>query len=191
MFDLHGNALLRDDLQPRGRWAGLSLRGHVSSPDASGARVLVDATPRPESMYYGGQATQGGEHDRRPVVAAGVAGPCNVTVTWPSGIRQRIQNVATGRYTVIDEPDALRVSHRVTPADGRSEVVVEVIPSAAGARVATIERTGAGEWTRDAVTRSDGHVTRVLRAPSTQGEARLRVPLDGTALRVRPRVRFE
>jgi hypothetical protein len=186
-----GLVLLRNRVEPRGRWVGLRLRGTVSSFEASGARVsLVGASP-PLVVMAGGQSPTMGEHDRGVLLAVGDADAATVTIAWPSGIEQRVTGLIPGAYATVTEPRALTVARRVAPADGHSLVEVVVDPAAAGARAATIDCSGACAWQGEATTDSAGRLHRWLRAPAAPGDARVRVTLDGRALRVRPRVRFE
>jgi hypothetical protein len=186
-----GLVLLRNRIEPQGRWVGLRLRGTVSSPDASGARVSLDGARPPLVVMAGGQSPTLGEHDRGVLLAIGDASEAAVTVTWPSGIRQRVAGLRAGAYATVTEPRALEVRARVAPADGRALVEVVVDPRAAGASLATLGCSGACAWQGEASTDAEGRLHRTLRAPATPGAARVEASLDGSALRVRPRVRFE
>lgn len=186
-----GLVLLRNRVEPRGRWVGLRLRGTVSSPDASGARASLDGVSPPLVVMVGGQSPTLGEHDRGVVLAIGDAESAAVTITWPSGIQQRVAGLRAGTYATVTEPRALEVSARVAPADGRALVEVVVDLQAAGAANAAIGCSGACGWAGKATTDAQGLLHRSLRAPAAPGVARVEVSLDGRALRVRPRVRFE
>lgn len=183
--------MLRNALEPEGHWVGVRLHGTVSSPDATGARVTLDGATPPRIEMVGGQSPTAGEHDPAVVFAVGDAARAAVTITWPSGLRQRVGDLAAGAYTTVTEPAVLQVSRRVAPADGAAEVAITVDPGLVNARAVQIDCTGACAWTGAAAMGADGRWVRTLRAPATPGEARVRVTLDGAALRVRPRVRFE
>ncbi|MFO0623989.1 MAG: CRTAC1 family protein [Polyangiales bacterium] len=186
-----GLVYLRNRLEPEGRWVGLRLQGTVSSPDASGARVTLDGVAPPAVAMVGGQSPSDGEHDRGVILALGGASTASVTVDWPSGIRQRVSGLAPGRYTRVVEPRVLTLSSRVARADGAARVEITVMPALAGAAAVALECVGACAWDGPAVTDAGGAVRRALRAPTVPGEARVEVRLEGVALRVRPRVRFE
>jgi hypothetical protein len=188
--DVRGTFLLRNEVQPVGNWVGVRLRGMVSSPEASGARVSLDGETPPLVVVTGGQSPVWGEHARDVLLAIGDRSSAAVSVAWPSGIVQRVENLRAGTYTTVIEPKALAISARVAPADGQSLVDVTVDLDAAHAASASIEREGAGTWTGVA-TASGGTLHRQLRAPVNPGSARIDVQLDGVGLRVRPRVRFE
>lgn len=185
-----GFVTLRDQLTPRGHWVGVRLRGTVSSTEASGARVSLDGESPPLVVLAGGQSPIGGEHDRAAVLAIGARDRADVTIAWPSGLRQTLRGLPAGQYTDVVEPRALTVTPRVTAADGASTAEVVVDVAAAGARAATIECSGACAWTGASTLDDVGRLHRTLRAPSVAGSARIVVSLDGVALRVRPRVRF-
>lgn len=186
-----GLVMLRPHIEPDGGWVGLRLRGTVSSPDASGARVSLEGASPPLVVMAGGQSPTLGEHDRGVLLAIGSAPSAAVTIAWPSGLQQRVEGLAAGTYTTVTEPRVLDVPVRVAAADGRALVEVVVDPRAALATTVQIERSGDGAWEADARTDSDGRLHRMLRAPSAPGDARIEVSLDGHALHVRPRVRFE
>ncbi len=184
-----GLGVLHNRLEARGNWVGLRLRGTVSSAEASGARVSLDGARPPLVVMAGGQSSMGGEHDRGVVLAIGQQGRADVTVEWPSGLRQTVSAEA-GRYTTVTEPSAVEVARRVVTADGVSEVEVVVDPTAAGARTATLDCSGTCAWAGPSVVEPSGRTRRSLVAPTFPGSARVLVSLDGTPLRVRPRVRF-
>lgn len=184
-----GLGILRNHLEARGRWVGLRLRGTVSSAEASGARVSLDGAQPPLVVVAGGQSSMGGEHDRGVVLAIGQRDRADVTVEWPSGLRQTVAAEAD-RYTTVIEPRAVEVAQRVVPADGVSAVEVIVDPAAVGARTATIECSGTCAWAGPTTMGVSGRPRRALVAPTYAGSARVIVSFDGTPLRVRPRVRF-
>ena len=184
-----GPVLLRDRLTPRGSWAGLRLVGTVSAPPAVGARVAVLGEARPQLVYYGPQGPYGGAHASGLVLGLGARTSADIEVRWPSGLRQRVANLPTGRYTTVTEPAAVTLSARIAPADGRSAVEVTVDPGLVGATRASLHLEGAGALS-DQGALPDGRRRWVVTAPAMAGEAVLTVALDGTALRVRPRVRF-
>ncbi len=186
-----GLVMLRNRVEHEGSWVGLRLRGTVSSPDASGARVSLDGAAPPLVVVADGQSPTQGEHDRGVLLAVGHQEVAAVTIDWPSGIRQRVTDLHAGAYATVTEPRAVTVSTRVAPADGHSTVEVMVDPAAVGAAVATIEGGAPGEWAGPPSTDERGCIHRTLRASSVRGSARVVVTLDGVALRVRPRVRFE
>ncbi len=186
-----GLVLLRNRIEPVRPWVGIRLRGTVSSPDASGARVSLEGARPMQVVMAGAQSPTLGEHDRAVVLAAMQAGAADVRIVWPSGIVQRVTGLATGRYHAVSEPAVLTVSPRVLRADGAGRVTVRLDGSAAGARAASVTCEGDCVWEGAATRDATGAELRVLRAPTRAGEARVGAVLDGATLTVRARVRFE
>lgn len=182
--------LVRSGIDPVGGWVGLRLRGTVSAPNASGARVSLEGEERPLVVIVGGQAPTAGLHDDAVLLATGSRSVADVTITWPSGLVQQVNGLTAGQYHAVVEPRAVLLSHRVARADGSASVEVQIDPCAADASTGSIERRGAGEWAGPAIGGADGLIRRALRAPRTPGAARIEVSFDGRPLRVRPRVEF-
>lgn len=191
-MDRGGPVLLVDGLRSLGGQGLVRLRGTVSAPDGTGARLRVDGVSPPMTFAIGGQSPYGGEHARWLQVPLLERAAATVTIVWPSGIEQRGVSVTAGLATEVIEPTAVTLSRRVAPADGRSDVVVTIAPSLVGARAsaASVELLGVGSWVDGPTVDAGGTVRRVLRAPSAPGEARLIVHIDGRPLWVRPRVVF-
>lgn len=185
-----GHVLLRNELEPKGRWLGVRLRGTVSSAEAAGARVALEGEARPLVVVADGQSPSWGEHRREVLLALGERTSGTVSVTWPSGLKQTVSDLPAGAYATIEEPRVLTVSRRLAPADGEAVVEVRAAPGLVGATKVAIEREGAGSWQGAATQEADGTWVRRLVAPAEAGEARIVLSLDGEALRVRPRVRF-
>ncbi len=186
-----GLVLFRNRITPQGRWVGLRLRGTVSPPDASGALVSLDGASPPLVVMASGQSPTTGEHDRGVILAVGEATTASATITWPSGLRQRVGGLRAGEYATVVEPAALSVSARVLPADGVGRVEVVVDPGAAGASTAIVDCVGACAWEGPPSADDQGRLHRTLRAPTARGHARVAASFDGRPLLVRPRVRFE
>ncbi|MEZ4408197.1 MAG: CRTAC1 family protein [Polyangiales bacterium] len=182
-----GAMVLRSRVEPEGRWVGLRFAPTVSA-SAAGATVTLEGASPPVVQRVDAQVSVYGHHDPGLVLAAGDRERVDLTVTWPSGLVQRLSDVATNGYVTATEPEALTLSTRVAPADGASRVEVRV---AGGGDAVTIAREGDGAWEGDAVTGDDGVTRRALVAPTRAGKARVTVTIGGAALRVRPVVRFQ
>lgn len=180
---------LENHLASTGGWLGVHLRGTVSDPEGIGAVVSVEGLDRPLVRRVGPGAATWAHHPLGLVLPALGAPARTLRVRWPSGIEQRVPDVPAGVYSTLVEPEAVRLSARVAPADGRGRVEVTVRPGAAGARSATIEARGAVAWAGPAET-VDGALRRTLIAPAAPGVVTLDVTLDGAPLRVHPRVVF-
>jgi hypothetical protein len=181
--------ILRNRVETTGGWLGVRLRGTVSDPEGIGAVVSVEGLARPLVRRVGPGAATWAHHPLGVVFPALGAPAVSLRVRWPSGVEQRVPDVPAGAYTTITEPQVVRVSARVAPADGRTLVDVSASPALAHAAAATIEARGAVRWAGPAAL-VDGVVHRALVAPSAPGAATLDVTFDGTPLRVHPRVVF-
>ena len=97
--------LLANRSEPTGNWIGFHLRGHKSNRDAIGAKIIIQAcgNKQADSVRNGGSYLSGND----PRVHFGLIN-CpradEVSITWPSGIRQRLTHLNAGRYLTIDEP---------------------------------------------------------------------------------------
>ena len=83
----------------KNHWLGITLRGTKSNRDGFGARVRVNGQVR--------FATASGSYlsssDRRLHFGLGSATKADVEITWPSGIRQRIKDVAADHFITVEE----------------------------------------------------------------------------------------
>jgi hypothetical protein len=178
----------RNEVANGQRQLSLRLRGTISNPLGLGARVetwLAREGP-PVVRLVGNYATP--VHAVEPVVFVGLGtldrAP-RIRVTWPSGIVQELTDLPADRAHVLTEPLGFAIDPptRHAPADGRSQVVLRVTPPA-GARVtAHLRGPGALSLSQE----GEHHVVRVT-APPTPGQATITLAVDGTPLRVRPRL---
>ncbi len=183
---------------PSGHHVTLRFRGQTSAPDGSGAQVTVTA---------GGVSRAYQVHDTFPLLAtpppevdatlAMATQADTVRVLWPSGYTQVVGPFHADTVQVVTEPPVLTVStaSRHVRADGSSTVTVTVHPlDERGAPRPTaavaIELTvpGGAAWMGPVQRAPDGTATRTLRASSTAGSSVIEAHIDGTAVRVRPRI---
>ena len=89
---------------PRGHWISLRLVGRRSNRDGIGAQVEVTAggrTQRRERFAGSGYLSQ---DDPRVHFGLGTATVVeHITVAWPSGARQTLENVPADRILTIEE----------------------------------------------------------------------------------------
>ena len=189
--ELSGTLLLHNDIEPKGGWIGVRLRGTVSANNGALARVALEGSNPPQVLLAGGQGPAGELHDSRVLLSTGQATQADVAVTWPSGITQHAKSLPVKAYATLEEPRVLTVAQRIAPADGQTLVDVVLDPAAAGATAATVDVTGAGTWQGPLAAGADGKLHRQLLAPKAPGTARIAASLDGKPLLVRPRIRFE
>ncbi len=82
-------------------WLGITLRGTRSNRDGFGARVQVNGQTRfasPAGSYLSSS-------DRRLHFGLGSAETAKIEVSWPSGVRQSLNDVRADQYLQIREPE--------------------------------------------------------------------------------------
>jgi hypothetical protein len=100
--------LLRNDTVNDNAWVGFRLRGTRSNGDAIGATLTLDAcgTQQSDSVRSGGSYIS--RNDPRMHFGLGACTKIDkVTIHWPKGTTQRLDDVAVNRYNVIEEPARL------------------------------------------------------------------------------------
>ena len=96
--------LLRND-GGHGHWLGVLLEGTKSNRQGIGARLVAE-TPSGRKLTRFVQAGSSYLSSSDPRVLFGLAGETSVrrlTITWPSGIVQVLENLPSGRYIRIEE----------------------------------------------------------------------------------------
>lgn len=98
-------ALLLRNTTEGGQWIALKLEGTRSNRDGYGSEVLVTPSEGKSRRYY---ASPSGSYLSwsTPLIHIGLDGAeaASVEVRWPSGIVQRVDNLAAGQVHVIREP---------------------------------------------------------------------------------------
>jgi hypothetical protein len=97
--------LLQNKTSTANSWVGIQLRGTRSNRDAIGARVqiLYCGNTQLETVRNGGSYLS--RNDPRVHFGLGACTKVDrVTVRWPSGTVQAINDLAVNRYTTIEEP---------------------------------------------------------------------------------------
>jgi hypothetical protein len=99
--------LLRNDMGSRSRWLSLRLLGTRSNRDGLGALVrTVTGAGLAQTHVVTTAGSYQSASDRRLVVGLGASDRLrSLEVTWPSGVRQRLESVAGGHELVVREPD--------------------------------------------------------------------------------------
>jgi hypothetical protein len=97
--------LLRNDGGNRNHWLRLRLAGKSSNRDGVGARVQVTAggvTRIAQKRSSGGYLSQ---NDPRLLFGLGASDKADrIEVTWPSGKKQVLENVPSGKTVAVEEP---------------------------------------------------------------------------------------
>jgi enediyne biosynthesis protein E4 len=101
MTVLGGRPLLFRNKAGGAHWLTISLRGTRSNRDGFGARVLVNG----QSQYASAAGSYLSSSDKRVHFGLGNAAKASVEVLWPSGTRQKIDNVAADQFLSVVEPE--------------------------------------------------------------------------------------
>lgn len=97
--------LFRNTSTSGNHWLALRLRGHRSNRDGLGALVhVVGSSGRGQWNRVTTSTGYGCASDRTVFFGLGKdAGAQSIEIEWPSGVRQRLENVAGDRYLTIEE----------------------------------------------------------------------------------------
>ena len=179
---------------PDRRALALELVGTTSNLLGVGAIVDVEvAGLPPRRLLMGDTANFGGLGRPRAFVGLGEsAEAARVRISWPSGLQQELTGVAGGRLHRIVEPTLLHLpdADRRAPADGASQVFVEVTPRApdGSPRAGVVDAALLGPGQIVAV-EPVGSMTRVVvLAPAAPGSTQVEVRIDGVVVPIRPRL---
>ncbi|MEM1025711.1 MAG: CRTAC1 family protein [Myxococcota bacterium] len=118
---VQGPELFRNDSPRKGGWLELGFLGRTSSGDGFGAQVLADFgtfSIRGEHQPHGGYASAS---EPRLHFGAGPAERAELTVTWTSGIEQRLEVKTNASHRLV-EPVALIEVVQVNDARVRVEL---------------------------------------------------------------------
>jgi hypothetical protein len=97
-------ALLRNESAGGGHWLSVRLRGSRSNRDGVGARVVVEARGRRQLREVHGGGSYLSQGDTRAHFGLGPAeAATSLEVRWPSGVVDRLENVAGDRTVVVEE----------------------------------------------------------------------------------------
>lgn len=175
---------------------GLRLRGTTSHAEAFGAVVEVFVHGLPIQTLWAGQSATPVVL-QHPMVFAGL-GPSavadTVRVTWPSGVVQELHGLPGDQTFTVVEPPVVQIvpATRRAPADGTSTLTVRIQPVAldGSPRVATVavRRVAGVDVVLDAPVADGSAWTVTAHAPSAAGSTQLEVAIDGTPLKVKPRL---
>jgi hypothetical protein len=99
-------ALLRNTSPARNHWLALRLRGRRSNRDGIGAMIRVaGATSRSQWNRVTASTGYASSSDRTVFFGMGADLTAqSIEIVWPSGARQRLENVACDRYLTLEEP---------------------------------------------------------------------------------------
>jgi hypothetical protein len=191
--------VLRNDVDTGGRVLAVRLHGTTSNAHGFGARLRLQVAGLPDQwQLLGATASEGLVPSEFAYFALGPNDETTqLTIDWPSGVRQEVGPLLAGQTHHITEPETIHLSEvdRHAPADGVSEIVVSVTPRdaqgaprAAAVTIETDPTTNVGAPWMGAVTAVGDHYERRLRAPSTEHATRILVTIDGIPSGIAPRV---
>jgi len=184
----------------RGHFLRLRLIGSASAPDPVGAVVSVTTTA---GRVLTRQRTVGGETygqgDALVELGLGDELPTMIEVTWPSGLRQRIDGlpgVVVDREVRLVEPSWLALSARsASPGDPAPRLTITSVDargqplgaSAAGRTVKVTRSDGVAVVVED---HGDGGYGAALPHPGSARRTTLAIELDGRTLPLAPMLRY-
>jgi hypothetical protein len=97
--------ILRNETPTGNHWLTLKLLGHKSNRDGIGAVVEVTTSAGPQWVTVSASGGYLSASDPRPHFGLGTdASAKSITIRWPSGIIQTLNNVAGDRIVQVDEP---------------------------------------------------------------------------------------
>ncbi|HEX6203970.1 MAG TPA: FG-GAP-like repeat-containing protein, partial [Thermoanaerobaculia bacterium] len=110
-------ALLRNDGGNRRRWIKLQLVGRQSNRDGIGARVVLEAGGKRQFREMRRQSGYYSSHDPRMHFGLGEAGRVDrVTIRWPSGREQTLEDLPADHLVAIDEERGVVATRRLAGA---------------------------------------------------------------------------
>jgi len=101
MTVLGGTAVVFRNRGGEAHWLTLSLRGTRSNRDGFGSRVRVNG----QSQYMTSAGSYLSASDKRVHFGLGAASSARVEITWPSGVVQKMDDVAADRFLTFIEPE--------------------------------------------------------------------------------------
>jgi hypothetical protein len=176
----------------------IRLQGTTSNHLGIGAHIRVQALEDSsvQTFYMGSVGSPVAQSQARVFVGLGSATKAHrVEVLWPSGVLQRVQELDSGTFHVIKEPEvlALSPSSRHVAADGVALAEIRVKPELlspdadASADVQIEQIYGDAEFAGPAVFDGTAWV-RSLTSTIPGGSSVIQVTIDGAPLHVRPRI---
>jgi hypothetical protein len=96
-------SLLRNDVSGKGRWLKVLLEGVKSNASAIGARVTARYGDRVQTQEVSAQSSFYSANDRRLHFGLGPATSASLTIRWPNGGIEQIDNVEADHLAVIRE----------------------------------------------------------------------------------------
>ncbi len=96
-------SLLRNDVSGGGHWLKVLLVGVESNRSAIGARVVARYGGRTQAQEVTAQSSFYSANDRRLHIGLGAATVADLTIRWPNGGLEKVDNVTANQLVVIRE----------------------------------------------------------------------------------------
>ena len=96
-------SLLRNDLQGKQNWLKIKLEGVKSNRSAIGARVIAHYGDKVQAQALVSQSSYYSCNDPRLHFGLGASGEAAVDIYWPSGVRERFQQISANQLVTIRE----------------------------------------------------------------------------------------
>lgn len=97
--------VFRNTSSTKNHWLAVRLRGHRSNRDGIGAMIHVTSRSGEQWNRVTTATGYGSSSDRTAFFGTGKDTVVeSVEILWPSGIRQKLENVTTDRYLEVEEP---------------------------------------------------------------------------------------
>lgn len=96
-------SLLRNDLRGKDHWIKLKLIGTKSNRSAIGARVVAHYGGKSQAQALTSQSSYYSCNDPRMHFGLGPAATVDLDIFWPSGLVERLKNVAADHLVTVEE----------------------------------------------------------------------------------------
>ena len=100
--------LLRNEGGNRNHWIGVRARGRESNRFGIGAKVHLSSGGRTQLREINPYGSYLSTSDTRLYFGLGNATLASIEIEWPSGKKQKIDNIRAGQILLLDESDATR-----------------------------------------------------------------------------------
>ena len=101
-------SLLRNDVTGKGNWLKVKLRGVQSNRSAIGAKVVARYGGRTQAKVVLGQSGYLSSGDQRLHFGLGRETSADLTVDWPNGLTEKVENVSANQLVTVREGRGLR-----------------------------------------------------------------------------------
>ncbi len=174
--------ILRNDVVNPGAGRTIALHGSLSNPDGVNA-TITSPTGETRLVRGGGNPYAGGVTRETLRAPSG-----NVSVTWPSGLVQKV-DVGQGHVVDVVEPDVVSVLPRRVATSAPVPVQIQIKPAALGDPAAAVTVTAsAGAFATPMHEDADGVWRGTLTPPAAVATVVIEVTVGAQKLKVRPRI---